>query len=177
MLAGVSGRLVGTGPPNLFLTVGRHRRLFRAWIRFAGRLMPGGLLPRRETELVILRVGHLRRCRYELDHHTRLAGRAGLSPADLDRVAAGPSVPGWSGRERAVLTAVDALHDSQDVDDQTWDALRVHLDEREVLELCFLVGHYEMLATVIAAVRLQPDTGRRRPTALIPLRRARRSDP
>ena len=40
----VAGRVAGTGPPHLFLTLGRHRRLFRGWLRFACRLMPGGVL-------------------------------------------------------------------------------------------------------------------------------------
>ena len=59
------------------MTLGRHRPLFRGWLRFAGRLMPGGKLPRRETEMVILRVAHLRQCAYEFEHHARLARRAG----------------------------------------------------------------------------------------------------
>ena len=62
-IARVAGRVTGGPPPNLFLTLGRHPGLFRGWLRFAGRLMPRGKLPRRETELVILRVSHLRECR------------------------------------------------------------------------------------------------------------------
>jgi alkylhydroperoxidase family enzyme len=54
---------VGTGPPTLFLTLGRHHPLFSGWLRFARRLIPGGVLPRRETELVLLRVAHLCACR------------------------------------------------------------------------------------------------------------------
>ena len=153
----VAGRVGGTGPPNLFLTLGRHRKLFRRWIWFAGALMPGGALPRRETEMAILRVAHLRSCRYEFDHHVRLGRRAGLSEADIARVLAGPDQDGWSGRERALLVAVDGLHRDGDLDDSAWNALRDHLDERESIELCLLVGHYEMLATTIAALRVEPD--------------------
>ena len=156
-LSRVAGKVSGTGPPNLFLTLGRHRKLFRGWLRFAGRLMPRGTLPRRDTELVILRVAHLRSCRYELDHHTHLGRQAGLLDADLARVAEGPEVEGWSARERALLSAVDGFHRDQDLDDATWAALRGHLDERESIELCLLVGHYEMLATTIATLRVQPD--------------------
>ena len=156
----VAGRVGGTNPPNLFLTLGRHRRLFRGWLRFAGRLMPGGRLPRRETELVILRVAHLRSCRYEFDHHVRLGRRAGLADADIARIAEGPDAEGWSLRERALLAAVDRLHHDQDLDDPTWSTVRAHLDEREAIELCMLVGHYEMLATVIAALRIEPDRRR-----------------
>ena len=149
-----------TNPPNLFLTLGRHRKLFRRWLWFAGALMPGGKLPRRETELVILRVAHLRSCDYEFEHHVRLGRRAGLGDADIARVVEGPVDEGWSPREHALLTAVDRLHDERDLDDATWAALREHLDEREAIELCLLAGHYEMLATAIAALRIQPDRPR-----------------
>lgn len=157
----VAGRVAGTGPPNLFLTLGRHRRLFRGWLRFAGRLMPGGLLPRRETELVILRVAHLRGCDYEWDHHVRLGRRAGVTPTDLDHIRVGAIADGWSTRERAVLTAVDELDRDDDLTDATWDGLRAHLGPREAIELLLLVGHYRMLATTIGTLRIAPDRPRR----------------
>jgi AhpD family alkylhydroperoxidase len=156
-LSRVSGIVTRTSPPNLFLTLGRHRKLFRGWLRFAGRLMPGGTLPRRETELVILRVASLRGCSYEFEHHVRLGRRAGITPDDVARVVAGPSADGWSERERTLLRTVDMLHAQQDVDDDTWAALRAHLDEREAIELVLLATHYEMLATTIATLRIQPD--------------------
>jgi AhpD family alkylhydroperoxidase len=161
VISAVSGRVSGTGPPNLFLTLGRHRKLFRGWLRFAGRLMPGGRLPRRETELVILRVAHLRACEYEFEHHVRLGARSGVTSADVARVVSGPAAPGWSARERAILSAVDELHHDRDLSDAAWDALVAHLDERTAIELVFLVGHYEMLATSIAALRIAPDAPRR----------------
>ena len=160
-LAWISGRVTGTTPPKLFLTLGRHRSLFRGWLHFAGRLMPGGTLPRRETELVILRVAHLSRCRYEQEHHRRLGRRAGLTDADLERVEEGTSAPGWSRREAVLLSAVDELHGERDLSDATWKALREHLDERAAIELVLLVTHYEMLATTIDTLRIQPDEPRR----------------
>jgi AhpD family alkylhydroperoxidase len=155
--AQLAGRVQKSDPPNIFLTLGRHRRLFWGWVRFAGRLMPGGKLPRRETELVILRVAHLRDCAYEREHHVRLGRRAGLTDADLERVAAGPSADGWSERERAILVAVDELDRDGNLADQTWDALRAHLDERLTIELLMLAGHYQMLATALNTLRVQPD--------------------
>ena len=155
-----AGRVGGTRPPHLFLTLGRHRRLFRGWLRFAGRLMPGGVLPRRETELVILRVAHLRGCAYEFEHHVRLGARAGVRATDVERVVEGPSASGWSTRERVVLQAVDALHHDGDLDDDTWRALSAVMREREIIELVMLVGHYEMLATTILTLRIQPDPPR-----------------
>ncbi len=156
----VAGRAQGTARPHLFLTLGRHRRLFRGWLRFAGRLMPFGSLPRRETEMVILRVAHLRTCTYEWEHHRHLSRRAGLTLDDLVRIEQGPDAPGWTERERAVLAAVDGLHRDGDLDDAVWDDLRAHLDELEAIELVLLAGHYEMLATAIATLRIAPDRRR-----------------
>ncbi|MGH3655539.1 MAG: carboxymuconolactone decarboxylase family protein [Micromonosporaceae bacterium] len=156
LIAVVSGKVIGAPPPHLFLTLGRHRRLFRGWLRFAGRLMPGGTLSRRETELVILRVALLRDCEYEYAHHVRLGRRAGLSDAEIHRLTEGPG-NGWSDRERAVLSAVDQLCRTRDLDDESWTALRGHLNKTECIELCLLVGHYDMLATVIKALRIEPD--------------------
>ena len=161
IVSAISGRVSGTaGPPNLFMTLGRHRRLFLGWLHFAGRLMPGGKLPRRETELVILRVALLRDCAYEFDHHTHLGRKAGITTDEVNRLRGGPDADAWSAwspRERAILLAADALHHRRDLSDGEWGELRRHVDQREAIELVMLVGHYEMLATTIAALRIEPD--------------------
>ena len=90
-----------------------------------------------------------------------LARRAGVTAADVDRVETGPDAAGWSGRERALLDAVDALVADHDLDDERWAELSGHLDERGMIELVLLVGHYEMLATAIATLRIVPDRRRR----------------
>src|SRR2546421_9612322 len=85
LFARAAGALTGGEPPNVFTTLARHRRLFRRWLRFAGALMPGGVLPRAETELLILRVAHNSRSEYEWRQHKRLAVLAGLEPEDVER--------------------------------------------------------------------------------------------
>lgn len=157
----IAGRVTGTEPPALFLTLGRHRGLFRGWLHFAGRLMPFGRLPRRETELVILRVATLNGCEYEFSHHARLGARAGIGPAELERVVVGPEADGWTARERLLLTATDELHRDRDLGDDTWALLRAELDEPTCIELLLLVGHYEMLATTLMTLRVAPDRERR----------------
>lgn len=162
LVASLSGLVAGTRPPQLFLVLGKHRRLFHGWLRFAGRLMPGGVLPRRETELIILRVAVLRDSRYEFEQHRRLGRRAGLRAADIERVTVGPEAAGFAARERTLLRATDQLHAERDLDDAGWGAVREYLDERAAIELCLLVGHYEMLATTINVLRIPPDEPRRR---------------
>ena len=106
---------------------------------------------------MILRVAHLRDCSYEFDHHVRLGRRAGVYEADVERVIEGPAADGWSAREHAILAVVDELHHSLDLSDSAWADLCEHLEPAQAVELCMLVGHYEMLATTISALRIQPD--------------------
>lgn len=154
----VLGAAVGGGePPRVFTTLARHRRLFRRWLWFAGALMPGGTLPRDEAELVILRVAHDTRCDYEWAQHERLARRAGLSPDEVARVRSGPDADGWTLRQTLLLRAADELHAERRVGDATWAALAREYDERALIELCLLVGHYEMLAMTLRSLEVQPD--------------------
>lgn len=160
LAASVFGRAQGTGPLNLFLTLARHRALFRGWLAFAGALMLRGLLPRADAELVILRVAHNCSSEYEWRHHERLAQSAGLTAEEVARVRAGALAPGWSDRQSALLQATDELHEHREIRDFVWPRLRSTLDDRELIELCMLVGHYEMLAMTVASLRIQPDEPR-----------------
>lgn len=160
----LAGRAMRTEPPAIFTILGRTRGLFWGWLHFAGRLMPGGRLPRRDTELAILRVAHLRSCAYEWAHHQRLARRAGLSRDDIARIADGPGA-GWGARANALLAAIDALLVDHDLTDEQFGLLRTHLDERRIVEFLLLVGHYDMLATTLSALRIEPDRPRGRGSA------------
>jgi AhpD family alkylhydroperoxidase len=151
------GAATGGAPPHIFTTLGRHRGLFRRWLLFAGGLMPGGTLPRRDSELVILRVAHNCGCEYEWGHHERLGKAAGLSPADIARVRSGPAAEGWSPRQGALLRAADELHADRTISDALWAELRPLMSDVDLIELCLLVGHYEMIAMTLNALAVQPD--------------------
>jgi alkylhydroperoxidase family enzyme len=159
LIARAIGLAAGTdGPPALFTTLGRHRRLFRPWLRFAGRLMPRGALPRRDAELVILRVAILCDSDYEWTQHERMAPRSGLDEAAVARVRDGAGAPGWTPRQTAIIRAVDELHATRTLGDATWDALRTAgLNDTQLIELPMLAGHYEMLAMTLNALRIPPD--------------------
>ncbi|TDP42889.1 carboxymuconolactone decarboxylase family protein [Nocardia ignorata] len=153
----VLSRAAGTADAHLFSTLGRTRGLFRGWLHFSGKLMPGGRLPRAEAELVILRVAHLRDCGYEADHHRRLGRKAGLTAVEVDRVAAGPEAEGWTPRQRALLTATDRLVTTREIDDAAWAELAAHYDERLLIEIVLLVNQYEGLASTITTLRIERD--------------------
>jgi AhpD family alkylhydroperoxidase len=156
----IAGRATRTAPPAIFTTLGRGRGLFWGWLHFADKLMPGGKLPRRETELVILRVAALRECDYEFSHHVRLGRRAGVTAEDVERVRLGSAAAGWTGHERLLMQVTEELLSSKDLSDPTWAELRAAYDERTAIELLLLIGHYDMLATTLMTLRLEPDPAR-----------------
>lgn len=169
VLARLLGVATGGGPPHVFTTLARHRRLFRRWLWFAGALMPGGLLPRADTELVILRVAENCGCEYERRQHERLARLAGLSADQVERVRQGPEADGWTQRQRRLLRAVDQLHRDRTISAELWSELSQELSERELIELCMLTGHYEMLAMTLNALAVEPDELPAQPPATLKL--------
>jgi alkylhydroperoxidase family enzyme len=101
LIARIAGLGLGTAAPNIFTTLARNRSLFRRWLRFAGGLMPGGRLPRADTELMILRTAHNCASDYEWRAHEDLARNAG-SPRP------GATDPRRARRTRAVQATASA---------------------------------------------------------------------
>ena len=158
VISTLAGRVLGGQKPNVFTTLGRQRGLFRAWLWYSSRLMPGGRLPRRETELVILHIATLRGCEYERRHHVRIGRRVGLTAEQIEHTG-DDRWEDWSARERALLTAATQLVLVRDIDDPTWASLRAHLDEAEAIEFLMLCGQYDALATTLMTLRVQPEQG------------------
>lgn len=155
-----AGKVTGTEPPAIFTTLGRTKGLFTGWLHFAGRLMPFGSLQRRESEMVILTVATERQCEYEREHHRLLGKRAGLTPAEIEGILSDEVVASLSPRERVLRESAQTLVRTKDLDDEQWAALRRMTTEREAIELLLLVGHYDMLATTLMTLRLEPDKHR-----------------
>jgi alkylhydroperoxidase family enzyme len=160
IVAAVAGRVTGTGPANIFTTLGQHPRLFRAWLRYSAQLMPFGKLPRTDTELVILRVAWQCRSAYEWHQHVPIGLRVGLTPDEVAGVAGAPA-SGLRERQRVLLAVTDDLLSQRALSDCTWSALRAMLDDREAIELCLLIGNYQGLASAIGALGIQIEPSQR----------------
>jgi alkylhydroperoxidase family enzyme len=157
LIARVAGLGLGPPTPNLFTTLARNRSLFRRWLQFAGGLMPGGRLARADTELIILRTAHNCHSEYEWHAHQHLARGAGLTPQQIQQVRLGATGDGFSERQRLLLSATDELHTDHIISNETWLGLHSQYSDARLIELCMLVGHYEMLAMTLNSLGVQPD--------------------
>lgn len=173
MVAALAGRVTHTEPHRIFTTLARHRRLFRRWLPLADVLLQRGDLPRRDAELLILRTAWNCGCWYEWVQHATLATSHGLTGDIVDAIPDWRESDAYSQRQRHLLAAADELHRNQVITDATWATLAAELHDTELIELCFLVGHYEMLAMTLNSLGVEPE-----PSAVRALSRqsARQSD-
>lgn len=142
---------------HLFTVLAQHKRLFWVWAPFAGVLLRRGRLPGADTELAILRVGHLRGCEYELQQHSRIALRRGVDAGTQAAILGWPQSGGLSGRQEMLLAAVDELVDSRSLSDASWRRLAGVLDRRQLIEFVTLVGQYDALAMTLTTLGVPMD--------------------
>ncbi|MDN5723268.1 MAG: carboxymuconolactone decarboxylase family protein [Corynebacterium sp.] len=80
LIVKVGAKVQGTHTLGVFATIGRAKRLFKAWLVYSATMMPFGYLSRQETELVILRVAFRKESAYEEAHHRAIGRRRGCMP-------------------------------------------------------------------------------------------------
>jgi alkylhydroperoxidase family enzyme len=144
---------------NIFATLARHPRLFKRWLAFGGTLLYRGELSERDRELLILRTAWNCRAGYEWGQHARIARGAGLSDEEIARVTAGPGASGWDTFEASLLRAADELHAESVISDPTWAALAERYDERQLIEVCMLVGQYHLVAFTLNSLGVEREPG------------------
>ncbi len=144
--------------PDFIATMLRHRELFRCQADMTRQLFRGAL-PFRDTELVLLRTTWLCQAPYVFSVHVETAkDNCGFSSEDIERIVEGSTASGWDERSRAILQANEELIETAQICDETWTLLSKFLDERQLIELPILVGHFQGVAYVQNAlkVRLMP---------------------
>jgi alkylhydroperoxidase family enzyme len=144
---------------NIFRTLAKHEALSDRFGRFGGWLLYRGLLPAREREVVILRVGWRSQSVYEFGQHTVIGQQAGLTAEEVRRLAH-ESLDGWSDEDQALIAMADELCRDNLVSDSTWAKLAQRWSEPELIELLIVAGFYRLVSGFLnsAGVQLEPGT-------------------
>jgi 4-carboxymuconolactone decarboxylase len=143
---------------NIFTTLVRHPGLFRRWLPFGGKLL-SGKLPARDRELLILRTGWLCRAEYEWAQHRLIAQAAGVTEEEIERVRQGSEAEGWSPFDRALIRAANELHADALISDEAWSVLASRYDERQLIEVPMVIGHYHMVAFTLNSLGVGLEAG------------------
>ena len=137
----------------------RHPALAGPLLVYNAVLLQTPTVEPRLRELMVLRVAWRTRSTYEWAQHVRLGaslrdharGHRCRSPRGVD--------DGWSPLEADLLAATDQLIDRYRIDDETWNRLAEQLDERQLMEITFVVGTYTCLAMAFNSFGIELDPG------------------
>ena len=112
----------------------------------------------RLRELGQTRAGFLRQSQFVFSQHCKACRSVGFSEEQIRDIPTWSTSSLFSDAERAVLAYTDelVLQDGR-VQDATFERLRQHLSDEEVLELTYVTALYEMHAIMTRALRLEYD--------------------
>ncbi|WP_328460416.1 carboxymuconolactone decarboxylase family protein [Streptomyces sp. NBC_00448] len=147
-------------PLTLFRVLHRNPELASRMFALGAGLLGHGLLPAIDREIVIARVTARSGCAYEWGvHAATLAQRAGLSPEQLRATTERrtPLSSAWQPHHAALLHAVDELHDTARLSQPAWDALRVHYEYAQMLELLVLTGWYRTISYLANGLLIEEE--------------------
>jgi len=150
----------GTRPLNIFLTLAKNEGLSTGFMQLGGYLLGRNFtVPRREREIVILRVGWRSGSDYEFGQHTVIGRRVGLTDEEIARLAT-ESLGGWSDADAALVAMSDELCADNVVGDDTWARLSTRWSEQQLLDLIVLAGFYRLVSGFLRSVGVQrePET-------------------
>ncbi|MFH0180247.1 carboxymuconolactone decarboxylase family protein [Streptomyces cacaoi] len=128
-------------------------QLADGWNTLLGAIRGRLRLPPDIRELVILRIAVLNRAGYEWTAHEPEARGAGLSDADLAELRR--ERPDFDERRRRVIAYTDAMTRDVHVSEESFDALRAHFTDVELVELTATVAAYNMVSRFLVALDVQ----------------------
>ena len=144
---------------NIMRTMAHHPPLLKRFNALGGSFLVHGLLPPREREIVILRVGWNCRSVYEFGQHTLMGGQAGLSDDEIAALATTRAGAPWSGDDEALIALADELCADDCVSEATFAALRRRWNDAELVELVALAGFYRMVSGFLNTLGVEPEDG------------------
>lgn len=174
----ISARFAALGMRNAIATYARYPALANAMLPYTEFLLTKSTLPPRHRELLWLRTAWLARSDYVWAQRAPMARSAGVTDAELTRIARGPDAPGWEPFEAALLRSVDELRVDSFVSDATWTALDARYDANQLVDLVYGVGEIAMHATFASTLRfeIEPELKDRLPAGIAYAPAARQVD-
>jgi alkylhydroperoxidase family enzyme len=133
--------------------------LAKAFMKLNKHVAVDSSLSPREKELIILRTSWLKKSEYEYVQHLILGARVGLLDEDFVRIQIGSKAEGWQPQDRALIQAVDDLHQESKIGDNTWELLNPHYNHQQILDVICLMGYYSTLAMAISSFNIPLEAG------------------
>ena len=123
------------------------------YIRYHSKLDP------RLRELAILQVGYSAKSPYAYSHHIRIGRDFGVTDDDIRGIVAdtnGKST-GFTPLEKAVLKAARELTARPSLADETYDELKLGLDNEQIVDLLMVISFYCGVVRLLASLQIDVE--------------------
>ena len=139
---------------NWYKVIAHSPNVASACIKLGNSVMNKAELSPKIRELVILRIARLTGSEYEWFQHVPIALGFGIEQKQIDEINEWKESSSFSDAERAVLQYTDEVTVNVKVEDGTFEVLKKHLDESNIVDLTLTIGYYCMLARAMVALEI-----------------------
>jgi 4-carboxymuconolactone decarboxylase len=145
-----------SGPWHVFV---RSPQLLSAAERMGDYLRYRCSMSGRLSEIAILLVARHWTQDYEWGAHRKMALKAGVEPSTIEAIRDGRSPKGLTAEEQSVYDFVSELLQTKRVSDATYAHAAALFGENGVVDLCGIVGYYQLLALTMNVARTPAPEG------------------
>lgn len=148
----------GRDPARTMAVLARQPELLAPFLGWAATLALNGVVPKREHEIVALRVAWNCRSEFEWGEHAEYARAAGLTDGEIAALARPVDDHEWTDSEAALIHAADELCATFAITDATWTELAERFDAPQLVEIVMIAGQYSMFSMLANAAGITlPD--------------------
>jgi alkylhydroperoxidase family enzyme len=126
------------------------------WRAFLTAIRQKCKLSGRVRELAIMRIAVINGAEYEFSQHVPFALKEGITQPQLDALRSG-NFEAFFAVDRDVLAYTDSMTREVHVPDRVFEAVRVHFDEREMVELTATIAAYNLVSRFLEALQVDHD--------------------
>lgn len=147
------GRLI-----NIYRLMLHSPELAEAWFSLNQAVRTKTEIDGQCRELAVIRIARLNDVDYVVQAHgPAYALKEGLTPDQVEALAAWERSELFSPKQRALLAYVDAVTREIEVPEPVFTALKSYFSDRQIVEATMLISAYNMLTRFLKALRVDPE--------------------
>mgnify|MGYP003648226662 FL=1 len=127
---------------NIFKMLGHSGDMLDAFTKFGNVILMHSDLDPILREIAIVRVGVLKKGKYEVHQHERISRQIGMSEDKIKAIHEGPEAAAFNELEKMVMRFTDDIVANTRASDATFNPLMEKLPVKQVQELVVTIGYY-----------------------------------
>ncbi|MGB3811243.1 MAG: carboxymuconolactone decarboxylase family protein [Parvibaculum sp.] len=129
-------------PLNIFKMMGHSGDMLDSFTKFGNAILMHAKLDPILREIAIVRVGVLKKAKYEVHQHERISRQLGMPEETIKAIHEGPDAKAFNELERLVMRFTDDVVANTRASDATFNPLLEKLSYKEMQELVITIGFY-----------------------------------